>query len=334
MHLNDRQLRNGTLVLCAALLSWSCAPRSGPPCGPQGPLADARSREPNHAAPVPETAEAAPACPEDWRRHRGSEELFSEISRETSKVKAKYDTWLTKALTARLRQAGAKAVTPLLRVLQENKRVEVSQVAQAFGVLGLGAVPVLKSCARTAVLDVAREATLRGLHAMRLPPASVLPTFIAALRDRAGAMRFQAVRALGEMKSDAAPAIPALLVALRHGHPETNAEEATEEKETSSVIVGFRAYAAEALGDIGASLLARGGKDARLAVDGIVPALIHSIETGRSGVRYQALDALMRLGADAIEQGKPAIARALQDRHPSVRESARMALELLARKRR
>ena len=175
------------------------------------------------------------------------------------------------------------AIGPLtiLLIIVETFRSQASPklklFAVSFGILFGGFI----ICSSFPRVDVERAAEARNVSAL-----------IRALRDRDARVREDAAAALGKLGTDAKPAVPALIRALK--------------VENDTYLYSMRSAAATALGQI--------GPEAREAV----PALVEALKTGAGEFRYHyvrsaAATALGQIGPEA-KDAVPALIEALKSR--------------------
>ncbi len=172
-----------------------------------------------------------------------------------------------------------------------------------------------------------RAATAELIPEVTSDPDLALPILMRPL-DEADTASREAVRALGEFRSSAAPAVPKLISLLNDpDHRMRSSVAATlhrigpAARDAGPVLAALmedeerrvRIFSAQTLGAIGAH------------PDVAIPALLEAAQSDDSELRFQAIQSLGRYGANA-EPAVPEIAEALADPDPSVRRSVLGAL--------
>jgi HEAT repeat protein len=193
------------------------------------------------------------------------------------------------------------AIAPLMGVL-DHEDVDLRQRAgHALTRIGAVAVPALVRGMKEGTPRV-RETSARTLGQMSAVARDVVPDLIAVLADveQEVAVRRAAADALGEFHQAGAPAVTALLAALRSNDYQ------------------LRAAAAQSLGAIGADAAK------------VVPALVGALKDPTDAVKVEATAALAHFGPNAKEAVQPLLGL-LQSTTPLIRKEAIAALGAVGR---
>jgi HEAT repeat protein len=209
--------------------------------------------------------------------------------------------WKAADLLEQIGPDASEAIPGLLAALKDSDPHVRAVVAKSLG----GVVPK-ESCGEAveALAAVLKEGGLVGAAAARAiskfgaKGAPALPALLEAMKDKDSTVRWEAGRTVGKIGAAAKSAVPALVEQMKDEAPLV------------------REHAAEALGDIGPE-----------AMDG-VPALINALKDPMVRVRRDAVRSLGQIGPAA----KPALEAArglLKDEDAEVRAAAEKTVRLL-----
>jgi hypothetical protein len=204
-----------------------------------------------------------------------------------------------------------------------NRRLGIAKVFERLGALGHGAAGALVNALADRHPDV-NASVLQAL--LQMGPNVVIP-LIGGLRDTNPKVRRQAARTLGIIGPvEAAPAVPALIIALRDPDQDVRPEaaDALRKIDPDAALVALQ----KVVLDADAAMAA----DAAWALETIgpaaVPTLIRALATPGVVARSRVAKALGTFGAKA-KPAVPALGKALKDEDVRVRQSAAEALHAI-----